>query len=72
VADKEELIVNKHKKGMISSAVVMFFALILLVNIIINNQEFKLANTASFAGLFLYGLFLFISHWNSHRKGIQD
>ena len=63
---------NKHKKGMILSAVVMFFALILLLNIIMNNQEFKLASTASFAGLFLYGLFLFISHWNSHRKGVHD
>jgi hypothetical protein len=69
---EEEQTVSKHKKGMILSAVMMFFSLILLLNIIMNDQGFRLANIASFAGLFLCGLFLFVSHWNSHRKGNRD
>ena len=60
---------NKHIKYMIIAAIVMLLSLILLLNTMMDdNHQFRLANSASFIGLFLCGLFYLISHWNSYRK----
>jgi hypothetical protein len=59
---------NKHKKGMILSNIVMIVSLILIGNNIVSDQNFKIANIMSYLGMFLCGLFLFISHWKSYRK----
>jgi energy-coupling factor transporter transmembrane protein EcfT len=60
--------VNRHKKYLVMCIVMMIIALILLINTVLASQAFRWASIFSFGGLFLCGLFLFISHWNSYRK----
>jgi len=59
---------DRSKKGLLASLICMLLSLLLLINVLCKNSEFKLGNILSFGGLFFSGLYFFILHWKNYHK----
>lgn len=58
---------NKYKRNILLSAVMILLSVFLIVNAVIENSEFKISNIVGFVSLLLAGIFLLFINWKNLR-----